>query len=92
VLDPFSIIEEESERPGEFQGTIQRADGATFWAFLAAVVLAQVGLFAASLGLMLVYFQGQSAIGGSLFVGGVIALALTVGIYWWHRTRDEYAT
>ena len=92
-LDPFSVVEEEDpEFTGEFQETMQRADGGTFWAFLAAALLAQVGLFATSLGLMLWWFRGQVALGGGLVVGGLVALVLTVAIYLWHRARTSSAT
>lgn len=88
MLDPFSVIEEDAETPDFDTETIQRGDSETFWAFLAAVILAQVGLFAASLGAMLYWFRGQETLGGALAVGGLVALAITVAITVWHRRRD----
>ena len=90
LLDPLSMLEEEEDPDfsAEFQETIERADSGTLWAFIAAVLLAQAGLFAVSLGAMLIWFRNQWTLGGGLVGGGGVALALTVGIYWWHRTRS----
>jgi len=89
MFDPLSVIDEESpaEPSTELGDSMQRADAATFWAFLVAAVLAQAGLFAASLGLMFAGFRGQWALGGLLFAGGSVALGLAVGVTWWHRRR-----
>jgi hypothetical protein len=89
MLDPFSVMEEESpaEPSTDLGESMQRADGGTFWGFLAAAILAQAGLFATSLGLMFAGFRGQWRLGGVLVAGGVVALGATVGIVWWHRTR-----
>lgn len=89
MFDPFSVIETEAvtEPPEGLEDSIQRADAATFWGFLAAAGLAQAGLFAASLGLMLAGFRGQGTLGGVLVGGGVVALALAGGIVRWHRRR-----
>lgn len=46
-----------------------------FTAFWGIVVSVNVGLFAASLGLMLVYFRGQWRLGGGVFALGVVTLA-----------------
>lgn len=81
MLDPLSLLDEEFDRSGEFQASITELPRETFWAFLGAVLLGQVGLFAASLGLMLAGFRGQLVIGGALFVGGVLALGSTLVIY-----------
>ena len=54
---------------------------------MASALLAQVGLFAASLGVMLMTFRDQWTLGGGLFVGGVLALAVTAGIYVWHERQ-----
>jgi hypothetical protein len=50
----------------------------TFWLL---VVLLNIGLFAASLGVMLLYFRGQVQFGGGLFVVGVAALTYSYGRY-----------
>jgi hypothetical protein len=81
VFDPLSLLDEEFDRSGEFQASVEELPREVFWAFLGAVLLAQVGLFAASLGLMLVGFRGQLAVGGALFVGGILALGGTVVVY-----------
>jgi hypothetical protein len=89
MFDPLSVIEEESpaEPSTDLGDSMQRADAATFWAFLAAALLAQAGLFAVSIGLMFGGFRGQWMLGGPLVGGGLVALALTVGIVRWHRRR-----
>lgn len=87
VLDPFSVVEEEEELPPEFETSVRTLSAATFWAFVASALLAQVGLFAASLGVMLMTFRDQWTLGGGLFVGGVLALAVTAGIYVWHERQ-----
>ena len=86
VLDPLSLLDEEFDRSGEFQSSVTELPGEVFWAFLGAVLLAQVGLFAASLGLMLVGFRGQLLIGGSLLAGGTLALGSALALYRWVRT------
>jgi hypothetical protein len=85
VIDPFSLLDEEFDPSEEFQGAVTELPREVFWAFLGAVLLAQVGLFAASLGLMLAGFRGQLVVGGTLFVGGVLALGGTFAIYYWVR-------
>ena len=88
MLDPFSVMEAETEElPDDFGDSIQRLDAATFWGFLAAAILAQAGLFAASIGLMFGGFRGQWGIGVPLVGGGVLAMALAGAIVWWHRRR-----
>lgn len=87
MLDPLSLFDEEFDRSGEFQASIGELPRATFWAFLGAALLGQVGLLAASLGLLLAGFRGQLILGGGLFVGGLFALGAAFGIYRWHRNR-----
>ena len=81
MLDPLSLLDEEFDRSGAFQASIEELPREVFWAFLGAVLLGQVGLFAASLGLMLAGFRGQLLVGGALFAGGVLALGGTLVIY-----------
>lgn len=50
-------------------------------AFWTIVVLANVGLFAASLGALLLVFRGQVAAGGASLLVGAVALALAVRRY-----------
>lgn len=88
MLDPFSLVAAEEERTGDLDIDVEALGSRTFTAFVAALLLAQVGLFAASLGLMLGYFRGQWTLGGALFLGGVAALVVTVGIVRWHRRQD----
>lgn len=89
-MDPFSVVAEEDDDASE-----QLAEGVgglsstTFRAFVTALLLAQAGLFAASLGLLLGWFRSQWLLGGALFVGGTAALAATVGIVRWHSRRTD---
>lgn len=88
MLDPLSEIHDEAVAPEpDLDASIRRADAATFWGFLAAAVLAQAGLFAASLGLMLAGFRGQWALGGLLVGLGLLGVGTAVGIARWHRHR-----
>lgn len=59
----------------------------TLRAFVLAAVAVQAGLFAVSLGLMLVWFRGQRAVGGGLVVGGLVALAVGAALYRRQRSR-----
>lgn len=57
------------------------ADDETVQAFWSAVLLANAGVFAVSIGPMLAYFQGRVALGTALFVVGAVALGRTYYIY-----------
>lgn len=87
--DPFA-------EPGEDPGTAPEAELVpeipdeteadaellrTFWSLVATLNL---GVFAVSLGLLLVAFRGQWAAGGGVFLLGVGALAWV-----WHRYRHR---
>lgn len=88
MLDPFSVLAEEHEElPDDFDESIQSLSASTFWSFIAALLLSQAGLLATSLGLMLVGFRGQWAIGGTLTLGGLLALGLAVLVYRWQRSQ-----
>jgi len=85
VFDPLSFAETDTDLTGDLQASIQDAPCETVWAFALAFLLAQVGLFAVSLGPMLAWFRGQRLLGGALFAGGCLALAGTVAVYLWHQ-------
>ena len=89
VLDPDSLLNK-IEPSGEFQesmSSIGEMPRETLWAFILAIWFAHVGLFALSLGLLLIGFWGWWPIGGLLVVGGTLALVITVAVVRWHRTR-----
>jgi len=89
-MDPFSVVAEEDDDAGEeLAEGVGSLSTTTFRAFIVALLLAQAGLFAASLGLLLGWFRAQWLLGGALFVGGIAALAATVGIVRWHGRRDR---
>jgi len=66
----------------ERYGDVDPALRGLFWKL---VIVFNAGLFAVSLGAMLVAFRGEVAVGGSLFVGG--ALALGYGLYGYRRGK-----
>ena len=66
---------------------LRKASPETLRAFVFLAVAIQVGLFAASLGVLLVGFREQRLLGGALAVGGLLALALSVAGYRRHRRR-----
>lgn len=86
-LDPGSILEE-GETDDDVGAIIGSAPKATLRAFVGAALLAQVGLFALSLGVLLAYFRGQSVLGGGLVVGGVVALVATLAVVRRQRRED----
>lgn len=88
MLDPFSLLEEDEEVSQEFQADVQKMPAPTFWGFISALILAQVGIAAVSLGLLYAGILGQWTLGGVLFAVGVVALVATVIIYRWHKSLD----
>lgn len=78
--DEFAPDPPELPDPDEIPADLQR----TFWSTVAA---ANVGLLAASLGVMLVGFRGQWREGGALIVLGVAALGWTYYKYRAFRNR-----
>lgn len=87
MLDPLSMLEDERESAGGSFDAVSEASRDTVWWFIIAVVLAQVGLAAVSLGVLFAVVLGRWSLGGALTVGGTLALGLTVGIYRRHGTR-----
>jgi hypothetical protein len=82
-MDPFSMVaaEEEQDHAGaDLAEGVGSLDDGTFRDFIVALLLAQGGLFAASLGLMLWHFRGQGLLGGGLLAAGAVALVVTVVI------------
>lgn len=63
----------------------------TLRTFVLLAVLVQAGLFAGSLGVLLVAFRGQRLVGGALTVGGVSSLVISVAIYR-RRRRSQRRT
>lgn len=100
VLDPLDRLEEDDLSPFEGRdperaadgrdGAIQQLPRETLFAFAGVLFFAHVGLFAASLGLLLVGFRGHWLLGGTLVGVGLASLWLTVRIYRWHeRTGSD---
>jgi hypothetical protein len=59
----------------------------TLRTFVLLAVLVQAGLFAGSLGVLLVAFRGQRLVGGALAVGGISSLVVSAAIYRRRRSR-----
>lgn len=78
-FDPDSLGPDPPD-PTAADGTFE-ADEETVRVFWTAVVLANLGLFAVSLGPMLVYFRGQVTLGGALVAVGLVALGRTYYTY-----------
>jgi len=78
-LDPFP--EEDEAEARELGDAVESIAPETLRAFVTVAVLVHVGLFAASLGAMLAAFRGQTALGGAVAAGGLLALALAVRAY-----------
>lgn len=64
-------------------------DRETFRAFWGAVVVVNVGLFLVSVGPMLVYFRGQTALGGGMALAGLGAFVHAYVIYRRYRTEGD---
>ena len=77
-FDPDSLGPDRVAADAEDAGAGPVAD-----AFWSAVVLANVGLLAVSVGPMFAYFQGRVLLGAALFVVGAVALYRT------YRIRDR---
>lgn len=78
-FDPESLGPGAPEPPTLSEDT--ETDDETIQAFWGAVILANVGLFAVSIGPMLAYFEGETTLGAALFVVGAVALGRTYYIY-----------
>jgi hypothetical protein len=90
VLDPFDLLSEDDPESADFSSSaIGDVSRGTFWSFVGALLLAQVGLAAISLGLLYGLVLDQWTVGGVLVVGGVLAMGGVTGIYWWHRRSSE---
>ncbi|WP_338738540.1 DUF7322 domain-containing protein [Haloplanus salilacus] len=85
MFDPDSLLEEETEPTGDLSESIRTLPAATLWAFVLTAAFAQAGLFGVSLGLMLVGFRGQWAIGGLLAAAGTVALLAAIAVREWQR-------
>ena len=92
AVDPFSL-DDESDGGADLQEVFTETSPATLRAFLLVSVLVQIGLFAGSLGVMLVVFRRQWTLGTALVGAGLTALALAVLRYRRyraaHRRREE---
>ena len=87
-MNPFSL-DDGSDENADLQEVFTGTRPATLRAFLLVWVLVQVGLFAGSLGVMLVAFRRQWGLGILLAGGGLAALVLAVLRYRRYRAARE---
>lgn len=80
---------DDPEADRDLKQGLQGISPETLRTFVVLAVLVQAGLFAGSLGVLLVAFRGQRLVGGALAVGGVSSLAISVAIYRRRRGRDH---
>lgn len=78
---PFPPDDDDAEADRALRDGLGNASPETLKAFVVLAVVVQAGLFAASLGVLLVWFRGQRVLGGALAVGGLLALAFAVVSY-----------
>ena len=88
LFDPFEEDDDEAA-DRDLQRSIGKISPATLREFVLLAVLVQVGLFAASLGLMLAAFRGQTLFGGALVGIGALALAFAAAVYLRRRRRHR---
>lgn len=85
-FDPTSLGPDAPTAPTLNEST--ETDDETVQAFWSAVILANAGLFAVSIGPMLAYFEGRTVLGAALFVAGAVALGRTYYIYRTQAAED----
>lgn len=94
-FDPDSIgpsspaVTDYAERADELATRANELDEETFRAFWSAVVAANYGVFAVTVGPMLAYFLGDTLRGSLLFVTGVAALSYTYYQYRGQKSGDD---
>lgn len=74
-------LPQDDEADRDLRQALRDASPETLKAFVLLTVLIQAGLFAGSLGVMLVAFRGQWTVGGTLVVGGLLVLVLAIVLY-----------
>ncbi|RQG93300.1 hypothetical protein EA462_01805 [Natrarchaeobius halalkaliphilus] len=85
-MDPLL---DEDEPTGDLQDPVRKIDSETLLAFMFAVLFAHIGLFATSLGLMLIGFRGRWVVGSAVVVVGALGLVLTVAVYRRYRSKSD---
>jgi hypothetical protein len=72
---------DDAEADRDLKRGLRGISPATLRTFVVLAVLVQAGLFAGSLGVLLVAFRGQRLVGGALAVVGVSSLAVSAVLY-----------
>jgi hypothetical protein len=80
--DPFDIEPEIPEAPDPSDNEVDPELSRRFWAL---VVLFDAALLATALGLMIAVFEGDTSLGGQLFLAGAAVFAF--GVYRYRTTR-----
>jgi len=83
--DSFSGHASDPDRNADIEAALEQSSPETLRAFLVVAVLVHAGVFATSVGAMLIGFRGQWTVGGTLVVGGLFAIGLAVVRYRWYR-------
>jgi hypothetical protein len=78
---PFPPDEEDAAAQRKLRDGLGEISPDVLRTFVVLALVVQAGLFAASLGLMLLWFRGQRLLGGGLAVAGVLALGASAAIY-----------
>jgi len=86
--DPFADDSDGLDGTDDLEAAFAEGSSDTLRAFIIVAVLVHAGLFGASLGAMLVGFRGQWVVGGSLMVGGLLAIAGAIVRYRWYRDEE----
>ncbi len=90
--DPFEDPFEDPIGSGDssdedLERTFSEISRATLLAFVVVAGLVHAGLFGVSLGAMLLAFRNQWVVGGTLVIGGGLALVVAVVVYRRYSTR-----
>jgi len=90
-FDPHSLGPEIPSAPDPATGDVEVPPD-LMKAFWAAVIFANVGLLGVALGPMLVYFEGMTDLGLSVFLVGVLALVFAYRRYHGYVNREDPGT
>lgn len=88
--EPYADLADPEERVSIDVPSSEGVSKELFRAFWGLVAVFNVGLFATSLGALLVAFRGQWILGGTILAVGVVSLVYGVHRYRVYRERDPW--